>query len=574
MDQQTRTNSKHKRSYSDSSSYEKKVEKQKLMTNSLMPDFNSGNNVETKRRRPENNDIQNSLKQEILQLQERLREQFVVRQAMENALSYRPFSFDTMNDNSVPQAAKEVIKDIALLELEVSHLEKYLLSLYRKTHSQQVMVSSPKRLNATTNVDKKMSRDEYKHDTKLESRVEESSHDTWREQTLLDSGIHRSHSSLSQHSVPMKALATAFDSYHSLPLHMLEQNNSDSSNTRSLAEHFGIGTLNQTPTWISEEMLKCMSAVYCELADPPLINPDYVSSPLSYSSSLEGQDQLGDTWSPQCRKISRYSSQYGNNPFHYGASAEFSPYCTMVKVISLFRDGHKLKKVEHKLREYRSLVHRLEKVNPSKMKHEEKLAFWINVHNTLVMHAFLAYGIPQNSLKRMSSLLKAAYNIGGHTISVDALQSVILGCRLPRPGNWLKLLFPPRKKFKVGDARRNYVIEHPEPRLYFALCCGCQSDPAVRIYTPKTVFQDLEAAKEEYIQSTFGLLNNKEEKMALPKIVESFIKDSELCPAGLNEMIEDIIPYSLRNKKKRNGKNIEWIPHNFTFQYLLSRELA
>ena len=34
----------------------------------------------------------------------------------------------------------------------------------------------------------------------------------------------------------------------------------------------------------------------------------------------------------------------------------------------------------------RSLVSQLEEVDPRKMKHEEKLAFWINVHNALIMH--------------------------------------------------------------------------------------------------------------------------------------------------------------------------------------------
>lgn len=37
----------------------------------------------------------------------------------------------------------------------------------------------------------------------------------------------------------------------------------------------------------------------------------------------------------------------------------------------------------------RSLVSRLEEVDPKKMKHEEKLAFWINVHNVLVMHVII-----------------------------------------------------------------------------------------------------------------------------------------------------------------------------------------
>lgn len=34
----------------------------------------------------------------------------------------------------------------------------------------------------------------------------------------------------------------------------------------------------------------------------------------------------------------------------------------------------------------RYLVSKLEEVAPKEMRHEEKLAFWINVHNTLVMH--------------------------------------------------------------------------------------------------------------------------------------------------------------------------------------------
>lgn len=35
---------------------------------------------------------------------------------------------------------------------------------------------------------------------------------------------------------------------------------------------------------------------------------------------------------------------------------------------------------------YRLLVKNLEKVEPLKMTREEKLAFWINIHNALVMH--------------------------------------------------------------------------------------------------------------------------------------------------------------------------------------------
>lgn len=47
---------------------------------------------------------------------------------------------------------------------------------------------------------------------------------------------------------------------------------------------------------------------------------------------------------------------------------------------------------------------------------------------------------------------------------------------------WLRLLFSMKTKFKVGDARKAYAIEHPEPLLHFALCSGSHSDPAVHTY--------------------------------------------------------------------------------------------
>lgn len=37
----------------------------------------------------------------------------------------------------------------------------------------------------------------------------------------------------------------------------------------------------------------------------------------------------------------------------------------------------------------RLLVRNLEKIDPWKMKREEKLAFWINIHNALVMHVWI-----------------------------------------------------------------------------------------------------------------------------------------------------------------------------------------
>ncbi|XP_021273632.1 uncharacterized protein LOC110408847 isoform X2 [Herrania umbratica] len=562
-------------------------------------------------------EVQDSLKQEILQLEKRLEDQFEVRRALETALGYRTSSHDDTNETSVSiskafhdglpldtaflQPATELIKEIAVLELEVVYLEQYLLSLYRKAFDQQIASISPskrdERLKSPVDTPRGRFPEVSRPDglSKVENSAVKSAYGDklWKEpsgigaEKLLDSGVHRCHSSLSQRSAfssrtspPDETLDKAVRACHSQPLSMVEYAQ-NASNIISLAEHLGTRISDhvpETPNKLSEDMIKCMSAIYCKLADPPLIQNGFSSpnSSMSSASAFSPQDQH-DVWSPGFRNNSSFDVRL-DNPFHVEGLKEFSgPYSTMVEVPWIFRDSQKLGDVEHLLQNFRSLICRLEEVDPRKLKHEEKLAFWINIHNALVMHAFLAYGVPQNNMKRFLLLLRAAYNIGGHTISADTIQGSILGCRMSRPGQWLRLLLSSRAKFKTGDERQAYAIGHPEPLLHFALCSGNHSDPAVRAYTPKRVFQELETAKEEYIRATFGI--RKDQKILLPKIVESFTKDSSLCLAGVIEMVQQSLPESLRRSIRKcqlgkSRKSIEWIPHNFTFRYLISKELV
>jgi hypothetical protein len=128
-----------------------------------------------------------------------------------------------------------------VLELEVVYLEQYLLSLYRKKFDQQI--------SSLSSVEGRLNKEIAGYDimSEKEDSVIHSSHhilpqnsignplkecnDIWGTQKLLDSSIHRSHSSLSQRSAcltrtspPMKFQTKAVDLYHSLPLSMLEVN--------------------------------------------------------------------------------------------------------------------------------------------------------------------------------------------------------------------------------------------------------------------------------------------------------------------------------------------------------------
>lgn len=128
-----------------------------------------------------------------------------------------------------------------------------------------------------------------------------------------------------------------------------------SSNVISLADHLGTRICDlYTPNKLSEDMVKCMSSIYCKLSDPPLTN-QCVSSPNSSLSSLSAfspKDQC-DMWSPGLRKDSTFDVQL-DNPFHVEGLKEFSgPYSTMVEVPRIYKDNQKLGDVEDMLQCFR-----------------------------------------------------------------------------------------------------------------------------------------------------------------------------------------------------------------------------
>ncbi|KAE9613140.1 hypothetical protein Lal_00027399 [Lupinus albus] len=56
----------------------------------------------------------------------------------------------------------------------------------------------------------------------------------------------------------------------------------------------------------------------------------------------------------------------------------------------------------------------------------------------LVVKAYLAYGIPQSSIRRLALSYKAAYNVGGHIISANAIEHNIFCFQTPRIGRRLE----------------------------------------------------------------------------------------------------------------------------------------
>lgn len=131
------------------------------------------------------------------------------------------------------QSASDLIQEIAVLELEVVHLEQYLLSLYRKTFDQQIS-SSPSVKDVILKSPFIAPRQRFLEASRSEASCP-SLANPWNESSsigeekLLDSAVQRCHSSLSQRtfrsnrtSPPAESLAKLLRACHSQPLSMME----------------------------------------------------------------------------------------------------------------------------------------------------------------------------------------------------------------------------------------------------------------------------------------------------------------------------------------------------------------
>ncbi|KAI3865909.1 hypothetical protein MKX03_024059 [Papaver bracteatum] len=391
-----------------------------------------------------------------------------------------------------------------------------------------------------------------------------------------------------------------------------------------------------TPDKLSEDIVRCMISIYCKLASnystsTPAAIPEstiigFSSSSSSISPSLLSlSPPLGTSsttlFSPHHRRhfnqdysweIEDYASSSSSSDFFQNGGAAASslasgPYTSDTVVVSRgcleLADESKIGHVAPMMKKFRSMLKYLEDIDPRKMKQEQKLAFWVNIHNALVMH-------------------DAAYNVGGHFTTSHDIKSSILGCSSSSPAShitttvttspsWLQTFFTPTGGIKLkkynnkrnSSSRHIYSLDYPAPLVYFALSSGAYSDPAVRVYTSKNVFAELNIAKKEFIQAattittttanTFSSLplrtsDEYNNKVILPKILYYFANDACQNLYGLAEMVHECLSESqqkameicqqqltinsnkqLTTRMLQPDKYIQWSPYNSAFRYII-----
>ncbi|KAJ0105600.1 hypothetical protein Patl1_18471 [Pistacia atlantica] len=463
-----------------------------------------------------------SLEKDIEQLQSSLQQEKSMRLMLERAMG-RVSSTLSPGHRHFASQTKELIAEIELLEEEVANREQHVLSLYRSIFEH--CVSRPP--------------------SEQSSGVASPAH------TSIASKTNNAPQFYGKSKIHFeKTCSDPVKEEEKVPA--MEK----TSMLRTLKDH-----LYQCPSKLSEEMVRCMAAVYCWLCGAASTNPGKHRSPLLSRSST-------NVLLPRC-----------------GIGEECDWSCkSMVEISWISTDKSHFSRASYAINNYRVLVEQLERVTVSQMESNTRIAFWINVYNALVMHAYLAYGIPHSSLRRLALFHKAAYNIGGHIISANAIEQSIFCFRTPRIGRWIESILSTALRKKCGEERQlissKFGLPNSEPLACFALCTGAFSDPVLKVYTASDVKDELDVAKREFLQA--NVVVKKSRKVFLPKVLERFAREACISSDDLlkwvtenvDKKLQELIQKCIDQKSnKKASQIIEWLPYSSRFRYVFSKDL-
>lgn len=488
------------------------------------------------------------LEQDVQRLQKELEEEIQLHLTLTNAVEHCDPSLSD-SSSQLPDKAKDLLGSITLLETTVQKLERELIALQHQLHQER----------------------NERHLAEYNLR-----HSSFRASSASD--IYPNLTPINPNGGEKK---DAEIGYLSQWLDTTQRPNKD-----ILQEN-----LWHHPNQLSEEMVLCMRDIFISLSVSPKDSSSHVASPaspmcpLSYNSAASSSDS--PLWTSPARRSSGcdLESSYDVfckvetfDPYTFPGKLEWpgtvGAYSTAVQVCSLSVGKKELIYAAGALKRFRFLVEQLAKLDPSSMTHDEKLAFWINLYNALIMHAYLAYGIPRSDVKFFSLMQKAMYTVGGQSFSAADIEYIMLKMKPPphRPHIALCLAL---HEFKELEVKEIYSIDQPVPLLPFTLSCGTYSSPAVRIFKPGKVADMLRQSLKDYVRASVGISNKG--KVVIPKLLHSFMKDIGE-DASMAEWICQFLPGEQANMVRDCSSKIKWrllgtrsftvLPFSSRFRYL------
>ncbi|TKW23287.1 hypothetical protein SEVIR_4G283000v4 [Setaria viridis] len=488
------------------------------------------------------------LEQDVKELQRALREETALHAVLEGALERAAVTLADMA--YLPTNAQELLSNICILETAVTKLEEEMVSL----HFQLIQERNERRL--------------------VEYRLKQ----------MPPSACSCYSGKLGPDDTTGEKCSQGEKVYARAVLH--EQ-------VMKLQRQISVKSL-VNPNQLSEDIVRCMRNIFISLSDSCRDSSRNSSMENQWSiPSPSGNYSISAFWSlSEPSSISSWVQSpqvdlnYNNNLL--ASETVFDPYKAREKLswadigsysaaaeVSWMSVGKKqLEYAAESLCKFRLFIEQLAEINPVHLNEDARLAFWINLYNALMMHAYLAYGVPRSDMKLFSLMQKAAYTIGGHSFSAAFIEYVILKMKPPSHRPQMALLLA-LQKMKVPEEQKKFCIEAPEPLLTFALSCGMYSSPAVKIYTANNVREELQDAQRDFIRASVGV--SRKGKLLVPKMLHCFARGfvddnsfpiwiSHILPQQQATFVDHCV--SQRRQSLLGNRTFGIIPFDSRFRYL------
>ncbi len=188
----------------------------------------------------------------------------------------------------------------------------------------------------------------------------------------------------------------------------------------------------------------------------------------------------------------------------------------------------------------------LQKVDISSLDVNEKVLFFVNVYNTLTVHASMR-SWPGNGLYDRQNFMRCSkYNIGGYYFSLLDIEHGILRASSSKP-----MVFGPftaAMGFKDKDPRKVFALQVAKPFVSFALFTISVSSPALTVLRDiKDIDHELEKLAQLFI-TEYVRLNVEKKVIYLPEIFRVYWKDFGNKNENIrSEVIKKIYKYSSKN---------------------------
>lgn len=167
---------------------------------------------------------------------------------------------------------------------------------------------------------------------------------------------------------------------------------------------------------------------------------------------------------------------------------------------------------------YLRLIEGLQRVDLEDLSREEKLAFFINLYNMMIIHAIWSCGYPVGPLDRRKFLGDFKYVIGGSSYSLSAIQNGVLRGNQRPPYNLTR-------PFGLKDKRSKVALSYTEPLIHFALVSGNRSGPALRCYSPNDIDKELVDAARTFLRNGGVVLDAEAKVVSASKILRWYSVD-------------------------------------------------